>query len=111
MIDSANLPDPSFFHVHDTKRVDQLHPGPGTVMVDPTKVETEQVFKILKSQKGNKVRRKMHGTDDDQRTLTAYRLALTAKLVTRHGPALHSESIFAWNVRVYTGTWACISVL
>lgn len=30
-------------------------------MADPTKAETEQVFKILKAQKGNKVRRKMLG--------------------------------------------------
>lgn len=27
-------------------------------MADPTKAETEQIFKILKAQKGNKVRQK-----------------------------------------------------
>jgi len=31
-------------------------------MAEPTKAETEQVFKFLKAQKGNKVRRKMLGT-------------------------------------------------
>lgn len=43
------------FHVHDTKRVDHRHSDPSAVMADPTKAETEQVFKILKAQKGNKV--------------------------------------------------------
>lgn len=49
-------PDPSFFRIHDTKRVNRQHPDLGAVMADPTKAETEQLFKILKAQKGNKVR-------------------------------------------------------
>ena len=67
MIEAAKCIDPSSFHVHDTERADRLHPDRSAVMADPTKAETEQVFKILKAQKGNKVRRKMLGTMSDSR--------------------------------------------
>jgi hypothetical protein len=60
-------------------------------MTDPTKAETEQVFKILKAQKGNKVRRRFTerlASDVD----IVRRLVLTAKLAILHGPASPSVS-------------------
>lgn len=87
-------PDQPFFHVHDTKQVDQRHPDPGTIMADPTKAETEQVFKILKAQKGNKVRQ--NSTEGlTSKADNVHRLALTVKLAIPHGPASHSVSTFA----------------
>lgn len=54
-----------------------------TTMADPTKAETEQVFKVLKAQKGNKVMRCIvtHGP-----SLTPRRCASIVKLGIRHGP-------------------------
>lgn len=80
-------------------------------MADPTKAETDEVFKVLKAHKGNKVsipyftRRLtahlMHGLD---------RCVLTAKLGIRHGQVSLLEFTFVWIAQVDTATWVCISV-
>ena len=63
MIESVNVspihPPSTYTTPKDSTNYTQT---PGAAMADPTKAETEQVFKILKAQKGNKVRRKMLGT-------------------------------------------------
>ncbi|KAI0917674.1 hypothetical protein AcW2_007751 [Taiwanofungus camphoratus] len=51
-------------------------------MADPTKAETEQVFKVLKAQKGN-------------------------KLATRHGQASPSECTSVSTAPAYTEIWEC----
>jgi hypothetical protein len=77
-------------------------------MADPTKAETEQVFKILKAQKGNKVRQSYtEGLISEVDNV--HRLALIAKLETLHGPASRMVSTFAWNARAYIGIWASTS--
>jgi hypothetical protein len=82
-------------------------------MAEPTKQETEQAFKVLKAQKGNKVSGPIRTYHAHRRIYqnSRSRHALIAKLVTRHGLALHSVYTYASNVPAFTVIWACISVL
>lgn len=77
-------------------------------MAEPTKQETEQVFKVLKAQKANKVIRSCSSWMD----LSNFdSLALIAVQGTLRGQASHLVSISAWSVLVCIEIWASISVL
>lgn len=80
-------------------------------MVEPTKQETEQAFKVLKSQKANKVMYYVYKFMDFSKLTGIGSHVSTATLAIQHGQALLSVFTSAWIARVYTGIWACILVL
>jgi hypothetical protein len=84
-----------------------------TAMAEPTKHETEQVFRVLKAQKANKVRRFPSDTlsADQSEEFARNSHALTATHGTRPGRASLSGCTSASSARVCTETWACISAL
>ena len=62
-----------------------VHSPPQLAMSDPTKAETEQVFKVLKAQKANKVC--SMPLDDAEESDVASRCVSIARLAIRRGPA------------------------
>ena len=74
---------------------------------DPMKAETDQVFKVLKARNENEVR---NANTAATRKIAnhASRLALTAKLATRHGLGSRLACIFISIVPTCTVIWVCI---
>ncbi len=79
-------------------------------MAEPTKAETDQVFKVLKAGKGNKVR--IHAAQYSWKMANhTSRCALTARLAVRRGLASRLAYTFVSIVPACTVTWVCISRL
>lgn len=79
-------------------------------MAEPTKQETDQVFKVLKAQKANKVRAQAFHIRNNLLTKRHTSHVLTAPHEIRPGQASLSVSTSVSIVQAYTETWACISV-
>jgi hypothetical protein len=79
-------------------------------MADPTRQETEQVFKVLKAQKANKARISETPPCTLESDATLTRCALTARLGIRHGRALRLVYIYVLIVPAYTAGWESILV-
>lgn len=77
-------------------------------MAEPTKQETEQIFKVLKAQKANKV---LTGLQAVQRFLTNKKnsLVLTAMHEIQLGLVSPSASTSVWTAQVCIETWVSIS--
>ena len=76
-------------------------------MAEPTKQETEQVFKVLKAQKANKV---LNCYQFHPRDLTNKRNSrvLTAMLEIQPGQVSLSASTSVWTVQACIETWVSI---
>lgn len=79
-------------------------------MAEPTKVETDQVFKALKAGKGNKVRTVYHAAQLKIANQT-FRCALTAKPATQRGRVSRLAYISVSTAPACTVTWVSISHL
>ena len=74
------------------------------------KAETDQIFKVLKARKENKVRN-LNTAAMRKIAKHVSRLALTAKLATRHWLVSRLTCIFVLIVPTCTVIWACIPPL
>lgn len=80
-------------------------------MGEPTKQETDQVFKVLKVQKANKASLVVSYSARLPMSINHHRHVLTAMLETLHGPASLSVSISVWIARACIETWVSTSAL
>jgi hypothetical protein len=81
-------------------------------MAEPTKADTDAVFKILKAQKANKVGRSRATASGTEGRLTegTDRCASTARPGIRLGQASLMVYTYVSSARACTGTWACTSL-
>lgn len=84
-------------------------------MPDPTKAETDAVFKILKSQKANKVRIFLCFAEKSERLsdfslFNLFRYALIVRRGTQHGRVSRLGFTSVWIVLLSIEEWVFISV-
>jgi hypothetical protein len=80
-------------------------------MAEPTKQETDQVFKVLKVQKANKASLVVSYSAHLPTSSNHHRHVSTAMLGTLHGPASLSASISVWIARACIEIWVSTSAL